>query len=61
VIVGGTIFIVGHTFNLGIQALGSFVHSLRLQYVEFFGQFYSGGGKKFKPFKTDRKYTTVEG
>ncbi|MDI6917252.1 MAG: V-type ATP synthase subunit I [Thermoplasmatales archaeon] len=60
-IVGGTIFIVGHTFNLGIQALGSFVHSLRLQYVEFFGQFYSGGGKKFKPFKTDRKYTMVEG
>lgn len=61
VIVGGTIFIVGHTFNLGIQALGSFVHSLRLQYVEFFGQFYSGGGKKFKPFKTNRKYTVVEG
>lgn len=61
VIVGGTIFIVGHTFNLGIQALGSFVHSLRLQYVEFFGQFYSGGGKKFKPFKTDRRYTIVEG
>lgn len=61
VLVGGAIFIVGHTFNLGIQALGSFVHSLRLQYVEFFGQFYSGGGKKFKPFKTDRKYTVVEG
>lgn len=61
VIVGGTIFIVGHTFNLGIQALGSFVHSLRLQYVEFFGQFYSGGGKKFKPFKTNRKYTIMEG
>ena len=61
VIVGGTVFIVGHTFNLAIQALGSFVHSLRLQYVEFFGQFYSGGGKKFKPFKTDRKYTVVGG
>jgi len=61
VIVGGTIFIVGHTLNLGIQALGSFVHSLRLQYVEFFGQFYSGGGNKFKPFKTDRKYTVMEG
>jgi len=61
VVVGGTVFIVGHTFNLGIQALGSFVHSLRLQYVEFFGQFYTGGGNKFKPFKTNRKYTVVEG
>ncbi len=60
VVVGGTIFVAGHSFNLGIQALGSFVHSLRLQYVEFFSQFYSGGGKRFKPFKTDRKYTVVE-
>jgi V/A-type H+-transporting ATPase subunit I len=32
-----------------MSALGAFVHSLRLQYVEFFSKFYVGGGKIFKP------------
>ena len=47
----------GHFINLVLQALGSFVHSLRLQYVEFFGYFYEGGGSQFKPFKPERIYT----
>ena len=33
------ILIVGHLFNLVINALGSFIHSGRLQYVEFFSKF----------------------
>lgn len=49
----------GHLVNLVLQALGSFVHALRLQYVEFFGYFYEGGGKEFKPFKPERKYTEL--
>ncbi len=49
----------GHLVNLVLQALGSFVHALRLQYVEFFGYFYEGGGKEFKPFKPKRKYTEL--
>ncbi len=49
----------GHLVNLVLQALGSFVHSLRLQYVEFFGYFYEGGGSQFKPFKPKRKYTEL--
>jgi len=53
------ILIVAHTANLGIQALGAAVHSLRLQYVEFFNRFYEGGGKEFKPFSTKRKYTKI--
>ncbi len=48
----------GHAFNFVMNGLGSFIHSLRLHYVEFFGQFYEGGGKRFKPFKANREYTT---
>src|SRR5699024_4137125 len=41
------VFIGGHIFNLGINVLGAYVHTCRLQYVEFFGKFYEGGGKMF--------------
>ncbi|MBP0990545.1 MAG: V-type ATP synthase subunit I [Oscillospiraceae bacterium] len=51
------IFVLGHLLNLAINALGSYVHSSRLQYVEFFGKFYEGGGKPFSPLKPDTKYT----
>lgn len=47
---------IGHTINLLINALGSYVHTSRLQYVEFFGKFYKGGGKAFNPFKLNTKY-----
>lgn len=50
------VFIIGHTFNLAINALGAYVHTSRLQYVEFFGKFYEGGGKRFEPFKKNTKY-----
>lgn len=49
--------IIGHGFNLANSALGSYVHTSRLQYVEFFGKFYEGGGKEFTPFKYKNKYT----
>ncbi|MBN1167674.1 MAG: V-type ATP synthase subunit I [Methanospirillaceae archaeon] len=51
--------VLGQTFNLVIQALGGVIHSLRLHYIEFFGKFYSGGGKLFHPFKAERIYTTL--
>ena len=53
------IFVVGHTFNLGINALGAFVHTSRLQYIEFFGKFYEDGGEEFKPFAKHTKYVKL--
>jgi V/A-type H+-transporting ATPase subunit I len=50
------IFAGGHLFNLAIGLLGGFVHSMRLQFVEFFGRFYEGGGKPFQPVKLVNKY-----
>lgn len=50
------IFIGGHLFNLGISFLGGFVHSMRLQFVEFFSKFFKSGGRPFKPFSLESKY-----
>ncbi len=62
--VGGTIlllvvFLFGTIFNIAINALGAFVHSCRLQYVEFFGKFYTGGGRPFVPFERKTKYIKI--
>lgn len=59
VILFSLVFIVGHVINLAINALGAYVHTNRLQYVEFFGKFYEGGGKPFKPFAGNTKYIKV--
>lgn len=53
------VFILGHTLNLAINVLGAYVHTNRLQFVEFFGKFYEGGGSAFKPFRTSTKYITI--
>ncbi len=54
------VFILGHTLNIGINALGAYVHTNRLQFVEFFGKFYEGGGKAFAPFRTANKYIEIK-
>lgn len=54
------IFIIGHVFNLAINVLGAYVHTCRLQYVEFFGKFYEGGGRAFNPFKENTKYVDIK-
>jgi V/A-type H+-transporting ATPase subunit I len=51
--------IIGHTFNIAINALGAYVHSSRLQYVEFFSKFYEGGGRTFSPFVLKTKYINL--
>ena len=50
------ISIFGHSLNFAINMLGAYVHTNRLQYVEFYQKFYEGGGRKFTPFKMDTKY-----
>ncbi len=49
--------LVGHTLNLAINILGSFVHTSRLQYLEFFNKFYEDGGEQFKASEPSEKYT----
>ncbi|HWR25357.1 MAG TPA: V-type ATPase 116kDa subunit family protein, partial [Methanosarcina sp.] len=56
-IAGIIIFILGHALNTVLSIIAPGLHSLRLQYVEFFGKFYQGGGKRFNPFGYIRKYT----
>ncbi len=53
------IFVIGHVFNVGINILGTFVHTSRLQFIEFFGKFYMPGGKPFKPFCNRTKHVEV--
>ena len=50
------VFLVGTVLNLAINLLGAYVHSNRLEFVEFFNKFYDGGGKPFQPFKAITKY-----
>jgi V/A-type H+-transporting ATPase subunit I len=45
------VFILGHLLNWAVQVLGSFVHGIRLHYVEFFTKFYKAGGYDYRPFK----------
>lgn len=54
------VFVVGHTLNLGINALGAYVHTNRLQFVEFFGKFYEGGGTAYKPFSGNTKFFKIK-
>ncbi len=50
------VLIFGHTFNIGINVLGAYVHSSRLQYVEFFSKFYEGDGIQYNPFRIKTKF-----
>ena len=54
------IFTVGHVFNIAISTLGAYVHNCRLQYIEFYGKFYEGGGHAFMPYGTNTKYTYLD-
>ncbi|QLC50445.1 V-type ATP synthase subunit I [Methanolobus zinderi] len=51
------VFLFGHALNTVLSIIAPGLHALRLQYVEFFGKFYEGGGRKYDPFGYIRKYT----
>ena len=50
------VFIVGHTINIAINMIGTYVHTNRLQYVELYSKFYEGGGRAFAPLTANTKY-----
>lgn len=60
VFVSAAILLVGHAINFGINVLGAYVHSCRLQYLEFFGKFFTGGGEPFSPLKANTKYIQLK-
>ena len=54
------IFLVGHALNFGLNLLGCYVHDLRLQCLEYFGKFYTDGGRPFAPLSMGcTKYVDV--
>ena len=54
------VFLIGHSMNMAINILGAYVHTNRLQFVEFFGKFYDGGGRPIEPFTQDTKDVEVK-
>lgn len=54
------IFIIGHTINIAINLIGTYVHTNRLQYVEFFSKFYEGEGVVFTPFRLNTKHIIIK-
>lgn len=53
------VFLIGHLFNIAVNLIGTYVHAARLQYLEFYGQFYKEGGVPFRPLSYRTKYTQV--
>ncbi len=54
--IGGlVILLVGHAFNLSMSAIGSMVHSARLQFLEYYGKFFEGGGRPYQPLRRLQK------
>jgi len=58
-ILGVVVLVGGHIFNLVINLLGGFIHTARLQFVEYFTKFYEGGGETFEPLAKNPTYTAV--
>lgn len=54
------VFLVGHAVNISVNLIGTYVHTSRLQYVEFFSKFYEGGGRIFTPFKINLKHFKIK-
>ena len=60
VIIFFVIFLIGHAFNIALNVIGTYVHTSRLQYLEFFKQFYKEGGRPFRPLNIATKYVDVK-
>ncbi len=54
------VFLIGHVINFLVNILGTYVHTSRLQYIEFFGKFYESGGRAFAPLEPKSKYVNFK-
>ena len=54
------VFLIGHVLNFALNLIGCFVHTMRLQFLEFFGKWYRDGGKPFKPLNYNTKYVDIK-
>ncbi len=54
------VLVAGHLFNLATAALSGFIHTARLQFVEFFSKFYDGTGVSFKVFRYEPRYIRIK-
>ena len=52
--------IIGHLLNFALNLIGCFVHTMRLQFLEFFGKWYRDGGRPFKPLHYNTKYVDIK-
>ena len=52
--------IIGHLLNFALNLIGCFVHTMRLQFLEFFGKWYREGGRPFKPLNYNTKYVDIK-
>lgn len=59
-IIGAVVMTIGHVFNIAINTLGAFVHTARLQYIEFYSKFYETGGHMFAPLGIKTKNYRLE-
>ena len=54
---GLVVLVLGHLLVLVLGITSAGLQGIRLEYVEFFGKFYEGGGKSYLPFGHDREHT----
>jgi len=57
---GLLILVFGHAMVLALGITSAGLQALRLEYVEFFGKFYEGGGAKYEPFGYQKTHTTED-
>ena len=53
------VLVFGHVFNIAMSVLGGFIHTARLQFVEYFGKFYEGTGVPFSPLQYKSQYVNI--